>query len=154
MTDPPNILGEVARITNGERRRDYGRPYLNHARIALRWARRINARIAKGLPPITPSVVVELMVDLKEARQENTPKFDNLLDTIGYLVCLDDMARQTVEMGDADTYEDALAQLDRMSFKVLEMVLNRLESEPMTDIPSGDVDGYVWCDDRCPICNS
>ena len=122
-----NLLEQVAKITNGDRRRDYGRPLINHVRIAVKWSARITQRIVRGLPPVTPSVVVELMLDLKDARQVNTPKFDNILDTVGYMVCLDDMARELVERGDAEDYENALRQLDRMTETVMKLLLLDLE---------------------------
>jgi hypothetical protein len=124
---PPPILERAMDITSGDRRRDYGRPLINHIRIAVKWAGRIAERVRKGLPLITPSVVVELMLDLKDARQENTPKFDNLLDKIGYVACLDDMARQLVEMDYAVDYEAALTYLDRMSFSDMRQLLVKLE---------------------------
>ncbi len=127
MTTPPNILTEAAKITSGDRRKDYGRPLINHLRIAVRWARRINRRVAQGLPAITPSVVVELMLDLKEARQENTPKFDNLLDSIGYIVCLDDMAREVMGKTTCTTYEEALVHLNEMDVYDMRAMLTELE---------------------------
>ena len=129
MIDPMKVsLIEIVKtITSGDRRKDYGRPLINHVRIALKWARRIRERIERGLPPITPSVVVELMLDLKEARQVNTPKFDNLVDTMGYVVCLDDMARQLVERTEATTYEEALVRLNEMTED--EMMLLQLDLE-------------------------
>lgn len=109
---PKPILSEAENITSGDRRRDYGRPYLNHWRIALKWARRLYIRQLQGKPLITPSVVVDMMKDLKDARSEQIGTYDNLLDDVGYTVCKDDMARQRVELGWSTDYKTALFDLD------------------------------------------
>lgn len=109
---PKPILNEAENITSGARRRDYGRPYINHWRIALKWARRLYIRQLQGKPLITPSVVADMMKDLKDARGEQLSTYDNLLDDVGYTVCKDDMARERVELGWSPDYQSALYDLD------------------------------------------
>ena len=90
------ILEEAARITSGERQRDYDHPLRNHDRIARLW----NAHLANRPDPhgkITAENVAEMMILLKLARQCFTPKRDNLVDICGYARCLERMADYTAE---------------------------------------------------------
>lgn len=84
---------DIARaITSSERQRDYGRPLLNFVRIALRWSNWLERFIS-------PVDVAVMMMDTKIARQQNTPKDDNMIDVIGYAACIDDMDRELRERG-------------------------------------------------------
>ena len=123
------ILEEAQQITEGARRRDYGRPLINHLRIALEWS-----RLTKSV--ITPDRVVEMMIALKWERHTNSPKFDNLLDIIGYTACLDDMANQIMGMVTVDartpTYTEALLHLRRMSVDEMKVMLRTLDAEDVS----------------------
>lgn len=72
-----SICMEAEEITNGERRRDYGHPSDNLALIASLW----NARFGMDL---SETDIIEAMILLKIARNANTPKRDNFVDTAGY----------------------------------------------------------------------
>ena len=76
------VCAEADRIVMGKRSRDYGHPYINHARIAAFW----NCYLGIDL---TPEQVAVMMILLKVARQMQTPKRDNLVDICGYAKCVD-----------------------------------------------------------------
>lgn len=120
------ILTEVQNITSGDRRRDYGRPLVNHLRIALMWSVYLNS-------VITPDQVVWMMTLLKGARDMNTPKYDNSLDTIGYQVCLDDMVNQVVEEGYASDYQAGLNFLRNLTVGEMHDLSVRYSQEPVED---------------------
>ena len=117
------LLQIVSQITSGERRRDYGRPLANHLRIALNWSLFLQTAI-------TPDKVVWMMIGLKQAREINTSKYDNLVDTAGYAVCLDDMYQQLVDMKWAGNKEQAINVMQNLTvpdiWDLLEEV-NKLE---------------------------
>lgn len=75
-----SILAEAERLVHGDRRRDYGTPDENFSRIARRWAAILGH-------PVTTTQVVECMIALKFARQEEKPKRDNWVDIAGYAQC-------------------------------------------------------------------
>lgn len=106
MTKP--ILELAKEITSGDRRRDYGRPLVNHLRIALMWS-------IQDEKPVSPIEVAWKMITLKAAREIHTPKYDNLLDTIGYAACVDDMGLQAMELGMADSVEEGIKFLRHAS---------------------------------------
>lgn len=114
------LIEHALEITSGDRRRDYGRPLINHLRIALQWSNYLGITI-------TPEKVVWMMIGLKQAREAHTPKYDNLLDTIGYSLCLDDMWQQLVELGRAVDREDAMGYMAGMSRADMTVLLEELE---------------------------
>ena len=91
-TSSPNWLETVQSITTGDRRRDYGHPLYNFARIALRWTNHLNI-------PITPLDVAIMNIEMKLARHENTFKEDNFVDIIGYTVCIQSMDEELKRLG-------------------------------------------------------
>jgi hypothetical protein len=84
----PNVLLEADAIAGKDRSRDYGHPHTNHLRIARLWQAYLDNRPDAKIP-ITPGDVAFMMVLLKIARHQNTPKRDNLTDACGYLRCRD-----------------------------------------------------------------
>lgn len=80
-----SILEEAQQLVGGSRQRDYGHPRENLDRIARIWSVILSTEV-------TPRQVALCMVGLKLARDVNTPKRDNLVDAVGYLL--------TVEMVD------------------------------------------------------
>lgn len=78
------LLNIVENITTGDRRRDYGSPLVNHIRIAIMWSVYLQKRIS----PIDVAYLMDLM---KAAREIQTSKFDNAVDTAGYMACVDSM---------------------------------------------------------------
>lgn len=99
------LLEDAAKITSGDRRRDYGRPLINHIRIAIKGSVTFEHNIS-------PAEVAWFMgADLKSARDIQTPKWDNYLDNVGYMVCMEDMANQLIELNYCETQEEALQWL-------------------------------------------
>lgn len=105
-----SALDIVAEITSGDRRRDYGRPLLNHARIALIWSTYLEKTIR-------PMDVAWMMNGLKLAREIETSKYDNLIDSMGYMVCIDDMIAQVIEHNPSFTKEDAIKYLKELTIE-------------------------------------
>jgi hypothetical protein len=118
-------LAEAASITTGARRRDYGRPLLNHLRIAIRWSNFLDFAI-------TPDKVVAMMVDMKLARQQQTPKDDNFIDILGYSACLSDMHEQLRGMG----YEDGIYIFKGMSVSGMQLLYERVLREHNEEMES------------------
>ena len=84
------ILDEAARLTSGDRQRDYDHPLPNHRRIARLW----NAFLAIRQSPsaeISAEDVAKMMILLKIARDAATEKRDSLIDIAGYARCLEKM---------------------------------------------------------------
>lgn len=72
-------------LVYGQRRYEYNHPLDNFSAIADRW----NLTIGKKLSAeITMQDVALMMIDLKIARQIETPKADNLTDIVGYTEAL------------------------------------------------------------------
>jgi hypothetical protein len=88
------ILDEAARLTEGDRQRDYDHPLPNHQRVARLWNAYLDCRKEPG-GRISPEDVATMMILLKIARNVFTPKRDNLVDICGYARCLERMADMT-----------------------------------------------------------
>lgn len=111
-------LEEAAKITTGDRRRDYGRPLLNFLRIALRWSNYLGITI-------TPIQVGAMMIDMKLAREQHTPKDDNWVDMLGYAACVSDMNDHMIELGYAEGYK----AFNHMSIAVMQALYERISSK-------------------------
>ena len=70
---------DAQELVAGARQRDYGTPTENLGRIAAMWTPLLGVEV-------TPKHVALCMVALKLAREVNTPKRDNIVDGIGYLL--------------------------------------------------------------------
>jgi hypothetical protein len=114
------LLEVVADITGGDRQRDYGRPLINHLRIAIAWSNFL-------MVTINPVQAAWMMLLLKPAREVNTPKRDNLIDTAGYAVCADDMYLQLIEMGQAGDYDDAMTVMSELTRGEMTNLLEDME---------------------------
>lgn len=158
MTALTPWLEEAAKITTGDRSRDYGRPLLNFLRIGLRWSNFLGV-------VINPMQVAMMMVDVKIAREQNTSKEDNWVDTLGYAACASDMNEHMKELGlggmgwftSSRTTADLQALYDRL--------MRERDEEQSPDI---DLDGHcMTCgknpcqcrttkaaqtDCTCPVC--
>lgn len=77
---PETILDKAAKIVNGHRQDDYGKPEDNFAAIAGGWS------IIAG-KPISAKQVALMMSWLKIVRENNKPGEDNLVDLAGYAFC-------------------------------------------------------------------
>lgn len=84
--DNETILDEAARLTSGDRQRDYDHPLPNHERIARLWQAYLDGR--KG-GPLTPVDAAWMMLLVKVARDQATPKRDNATDAAGYARCIE-----------------------------------------------------------------
>lgn len=80
-----SILQEAEEIINGSRAEDYGSVTENFTKIAVGW----KEIFSDG--NFTPRRVALAMVWLKICRDVNTPKRDNLVDSIGYVACVEKM---------------------------------------------------------------
>lgn len=84
--DDETILEEAARLTSGDRQRDYDHPLPNHERIARLWQAYLDGRNAG---PLTPVDAAWMMLLVKVARDQATPKRDNATDAAGYARCIE-----------------------------------------------------------------
>tara|TARA_R110000868_G_scaffold67232_1_gene199775 strand:+ start:132 stop:494 length:363 start_codon:yes stop_codon:yes gene_type:complete len=90
-----SILEEAARITSGDRCRDYGHPLANHERIADLWRSYLRGKYNQEFP-VTAEDAVWMMLLVKVAREMHSPKADNRVDIAGYAHCaqqIDDARR-------------------------------------------------------------
>lgn len=87
------ILDEAARLTAGDRQRDYDHPTINFARIARLWRSHIANRYDVDIP-LDGTDIAWMMVNVKQARDVATPKRDCLTDGAGYLRCLERLRAQ------------------------------------------------------------
>ena len=72
--DRGNILDEAKRLINNDRQKDYGRPEINHTRIANLWSAFLET-------DITPAQVAMCMSLVKVARLIESPKhLDSYVD--------------------------------------------------------------------------
>lgn len=75
------LLEEAAKIVDNDRNEAYDHPFDNFTRIAKVWSGILDLEI-------TPEQVGLCMVGVKLAREAFKPKQDNIVDGIGYLLCL------------------------------------------------------------------
>ena len=78
-----DIATKAARLASRDRDADYGDPRDNLTRTGRMWGAIL------GTPDVTPEQVGMCMVAAKLSRQCHKPKRDNLVDSIGYLLCVD-----------------------------------------------------------------
>lgn len=102
-------------VTRGDRQRDYAHPLLNMVRIAVRQTLTHRDELKDG-KAINPYKAVLAMVDVKLAREEATPKQDNIVDSIGYTDMIDRMAQKLIELGYCTNYVAARQYFDNCSF--------------------------------------
>lgn len=104
------ILREADQIAGTDRSRDYGHPRKNFQRIAGLWA----AYMAGRKPgPIVPEDVAAMMILMKIAREQHTPKRDNRLDIAGYVKCWDMLGDECVERDSGE----ALGPIEALSMQ-------------------------------------
>jgi hypothetical protein len=77
-----SIAEEAMAIVSGARQQTYGHPSKNFQDTARLWS------VVLGIE-VTPQQVALCMVHLKLAREVFSPKRDNLVDAIGYLLAYD-----------------------------------------------------------------
>src|SRR6266705_7182672 len=81
-TKSESITEEATRLVTGMRRKDYGHPIEDFSRTAKIWSAILGI-------DVTPNQVALCMVGVKISRQVNTPKRDNLVDAVGYILTLE-----------------------------------------------------------------
>lgn len=82
-----SLLFEAADTVEGPRNIDYGHPADDFDRAALIWSGILGV-------DVNARQVAMCMVGVKLARQVHAPKRDNVVDAIGYLLCLDACERR------------------------------------------------------------
>lgn len=81
--DKPKAVTEIAHsLVGGDRRGDYGHPLDDFCRTAVMWSALLKMRI-------TFVGVAQCMIALKQSREVNKQKQDNMIDACGYAECLD-----------------------------------------------------------------
>lgn len=86
--DHDSVATEAHAAVYGDRQSDYGHPRANFTRTAQLWTIILQDKLTDGAY-ITPEDVGMAMLQVKVARQMETPKRDNLVDMAGYAVTLD-----------------------------------------------------------------
>lgn len=80
------ILSEAARLTSGDRNKNYGTPRTNHERIAAIWS------VILGIE-VTPEAAALCMAGVKIARLVETPDhLDSFVDGAAYLAIAGELA--------------------------------------------------------------
>jgi hypothetical protein len=82
------ILDTAKTLINGDRAKEYGDAYLNHARIAALWTTYIRSKT----DDLNPVDVAMMLVLMKVARTIETPKDDSFIDIAGYAALAGEMA--------------------------------------------------------------
>ena len=103
-----SIAREAMNLVSGERQSTYGHPSKNFVDTARLWS------VVLGIE-VTPQQVALCMVQLKLAREVFSPKRDNLVDAIGYLLAYDATGEEENEKAiriDSASGFDALANFD------------------------------------------
>ncbi len=100
------IATEAVSLVTGERQKTYGHPSKNFEDTARLWS------VVLGIE-VTPQQVALCMVQLKLAREVFSPKRDNLVDAIGYLLAYDATGKEDnektttrINTGSANSYAD------------------------------------------------
>lgn len=91
------VLREAERLIVGYRAEDYGDARVNHNRIAALW--RAYLEVGKQ---ITAADVAVMMLLLKVARTQHTPKRDSFVDMIGYAALAAEMSRCDSDNGNVE----------------------------------------------------
>jgi hypothetical protein len=78
----PTLATDAIRLVTGDRQAAYAHPKVNFQRIADLWSPILGVKV-------TPEQVALCSVQIKIAREIHAHKADNIIDAIGYLLCLD-----------------------------------------------------------------
>ncbi len=84
MVDQQNesVCAEADRLVSGDRGSSYGHPLDDFSKTAAFWSPILGVQV-------TPEQVALCMIQVKQSRELNRPKRDNMVDTCGYAKCLD-----------------------------------------------------------------
>lgn len=105
---------QAKEIVLGARRYDYGHPYENFQRIARLWDAWLAPKLVEGAK-IDIRDVAMMMIQVKQAREQNVPKMDNIVDIEGYAYAYQESLREIERQGgDLDDFlSDGLAEMRR-----------------------------------------
>lgn len=91
MAVPEKGIAQIAdEIMHTNREDDYGRPSDNYGHLANLWSAYLQRKTGLSVT-ITAEDCLQMMILLKVNRQAKKPKRDNLIDIIGYTICIDEM---------------------------------------------------------------
>ena len=85
-----NILKQADKLVNGDRQKAYDHPKKNFQRIADLWSAYLKGREGD----LRPEDVAQMLILLKVAREMFKHKDDNVVDGIGYFLCLDKIVNE------------------------------------------------------------
>ena len=77
-------------IMHGDREEHYGRPSDNYGHLAELWNAYIHRKTGKRIE-LSAKDCLMMMLLLKINREAKIPKRDNLIDIIGYAICIDEL---------------------------------------------------------------
>ena len=78
------ILSDAAKITSIDRRNDYNEPKENFEDASMILKSNFDIELK-------PSDIIKVLISLKLSREKYKHKYDNLLDTIGYIAILHEL---------------------------------------------------------------
>lgn len=89
MTTQPETAADKAKaLVYGDRNLDYGSPLQDYQRTSAVWSGLLIHKLKPG-ETITPQEAVMMMAALKLCREFTKHKEDNIVDSIGYNLCLE-----------------------------------------------------------------
>lgn len=81
------VLAEADGLISGNRDLAYGHPVENFKRLALLWTAHMEAHYGIHVP-LTAEDVGWMLMQLKQSREMNLHKRDNIVDAAGYIGCV------------------------------------------------------------------
>lgn len=84
VPDVSSLLSQAYNTVNQDRRNQYGAPEDEFANVALMWQAILGPNV-----DIPPRKVALMMIALKLCRESVNHKHDNLVDIVGYTLCLE-----------------------------------------------------------------
>lgn len=118
---PKTWLEQAKQVTEESRQQEYDHPVINFIRTGITWSMWLQGR--KGFPIVINPIDVAWMMDgMKFAREVNTHKDDNAIDTIGYLACHDRIDRYMKKIG----YPEGAAAFEDMTLGDLADLMQQL----------------------------
>lgn len=88
MNIESGVAYEAHDLIYGDREATYGHPRESFTRIAALWSVYLSGKLGEG-EFVSPEDVARMMVFFKLSRDVHSPKRDNRVDGIGYLIALD-----------------------------------------------------------------
>lgn len=82
------VAQEARNLQYGDREDSYGHPRVTLTKVAAMWSVLLSDKLDEGAF-ISPEDVARMMTAMKLCRDTHSPKRDNRVDAIGYLIALD-----------------------------------------------------------------